>query len=552
MLALLPDENPFAQPYAGRWVACVDGRIVAQGGTPQQAQAAAQRSRNKEQLQIRYIPLMTTLPFSPLFNRICAVLPTDVPVYLVGGAVRDALRGRTSHDLDFVVQGNARTMARQVGDALEAAYYPLHDDFDAGRVVLQDVDGRLVIDFIGLHPDGLEADLRARDFTLNAIAVDVRNPQQLLDPLGGAADLRRGILRVCSPASLRNDPVRILRAVRMAVNMDLQIAPETRRLIQDALPGLPRVSIERVRSEILRILGGARPAVALRTLDVLGVLPAIFPETTALKGVVQSPPHIYPVWEHTLDVVARLDAVLNVLGTGEQARSSADNLVLGHVSLRLGRYREHITHHLAAELTPDISRRALLFFAALYHDSAKPLTRSQDEDGRIRFFGHDAQGADLVSARAHAMHMSSDEISILKRIVANHMRPLLLGQGAESPGDRAVYRFFRDAGDAGVDVCLLSLADFLGTYGAGVPQDAWAHHVDTVRILLDGWWARPERVVLPTPLLNGHDIIEIFGLSPGPQIGALLEALREAQAGGEVSDRAQALAFLQSQVDRQA
>ncbi len=535
---------PLLAPYAGRWVALVEGRVVAQGGTPEQARQAAQRARPKERLTLIFVPMENALFYPPLLERVRRVLPEGVRVYLVGGAVRDALRGRASHDLDFSVRGDARVAARRVADALGAAYYPLHDDFDAGRVVIRDADGRYVLDFVGLHPDGLEADLRARDFTLNAIAVNVRAPQELLDPLGGASDLLKGVLRACSPTSLQDDPVRVLRAVRLAASLDLHIQADTRRQIREAVPGLERVSPERIRAELMRILGGPRPAASLRALDVLDVLPLVLPETAALKGVGQSPPHVYDVWEHTLAVVDRLDALLDALGPAYDAETSANNLALGHAVLRLGRYRRQFTGHLAAETTPDVTRRALLFFAALYHDIAKPATRQVEPSGRVRFFGHDTEGAGVAARRGRALHLSAEEIRIIKTAVRHHMRPLLLSQHPDMPTRRAIYRFFRDTRDVGVDICLLSLADFLGTYGPALPQDAWARHVDVIRALLEAWWERAEESVSPPPLLNGRDLIETFDLSPGPQIGRLLETVREAQAAGQVESREAALALV--------
>ncbi len=537
-------------PYAGRWVALLDGRVVAQGGTPEQARQAAKRTHPKERVSLLFVPMENTLLYHPLFERVRQALPDDLRIYLVGGAVRDALRGRASHDLDFSVQGDARLAARRVADALGAAYYPLHDEFDAGRVVIRMPEGeRHVLDFIALHPGGLEADLRARDFTLNAVAVDVRAPQELLDPLGGAADLLRGELRACSPTSVRDDPTRLLRAIRLAAALDLRIHPDTRRQMKQAAPLLGKVSPERVRAELMRMLDGPKPAACLRALDLLGALAVILPETAALKGVTQSPPHVYDVWEHTLAVLERLEALLGALGPSYDADTSANNLVLGHAVLRLGRYRQHFEAHLTAEPTPDVTRRSLLFLAALYHDSAKPATRTLDETGRVRFLKHDAEGAALVSRRARALHFSAEETNTLETIVRHHMRPLLLSQQAEMPTRRAVYRFFRHTQAAGVDICLLSLADFLGTYGAGVPQEAWARHVDVVRSLLEAWWERPQEAVSPPRILNGRDLMDEFGLHPGPQIGRLLEMVREAQASGQVSSRAEALALVRERLE---
>jgi putative nucleotidyltransferase with HDIG domain len=216
---------------------------------------------------------------------------------------------------------------------------------------------------------------------------------------------------------------------------------------------------------------------------------------------------------------------------------------MGLVSLRLGRYREQLHRHLTTALNPDRTLRALLILAALFHDVGKPHTHQNDQAGRIRFLEHEKAGARLTSLWATRMHLSSLEIERLVVIVRNHMRPLLLAQLVEPPSRRAVYRFFRHCGEAGVDVCLLSLADTLATYGPTLPEDVWTHQLDIVRMLLEAWWEEPERIVSPPALLNGSDIIRELHLQPGPQIGQILEAIREAQAAADISSREQALAL---------
>ena len=214
---------------------------------------------------------------------------------------------------------------------------------------------------------------------------------------------------------------------------------------------------------------------------------------------------------------------------------------MGLVSLRLGRYRQQIEEHLNTSINPDRPLRALLLVAALYHDTGKPGTFRRTEDGRIRFLEHEALSAKLARRRAKAWRLNNPEIERLETIVRHHMRPLLLAQAAEPPSLRAIYRFFRDTGPAGVDICLLSLADTLATYGATLPQTIWSKQLDTVHILLEAWWEQPQESVHPPALLNGHDLMQIFHLAPGPQIGHLLEEIREAQAAGELKSRDAAL-----------
>jgi tRNA nucleotidyltransferase/poly(A) polymerase len=546
------DPNTLAG-YAGRWIALLQGPIVGQGGTPYQALHAAKANRFKEQPEILYVPTSTPLSFSILLDQIRPALPENLPIYLVGGAVRDALLNRSTHDLDFVLDGDGNQIARRVANALHAPFFPLDEERGTGRVVLPRPDtdlarsgDRYFLDFATFRGPDLESDLRARDFTINAMAVDVRAPDKLLDPLGGAADLLAKRLRACSSTSLQDDPLRVLRAVRMATTFSLQITPETSQLIRQAGDGLDHISPERIRDELLRILGGKQVTSALRALDLLGILSRVFPELPVLKAVTQSPPHVDDVWNHTLQTIQNLEKVLGLIGVLEHNPDSAANLMVGLVVLRLGRYRQQIHTHLQNPIIPDRPWQALLFLAALYHDTGKPDTREVDEDGRIRFFEHEQVGADLITLRANAFHLSNREISRLKSIVRHHMRPHLLAQTGKAPTRRAVYRFFRDTREAGVDICLLALADVLATYGTTLPQDTWNHYLDIIRELLEAWWERTEERVSPPSLINGHDLIATFKLSPGPQIGQLLEMVREAQADGQIENRNQALTWIKN------
>lgn len=550
------DPNNYSA-YAGRWIALLRGRVIGQGGTPGQALQAAKATRFKENPEILYVPTTNTLPFNTLLDQIRLALPSDLPIYLVGGAVRDALLNRPTHDLDFVLDGDGNQIARRVANALQVPFFPLDEARGTGRVVLPHPNSdpsrpgeRYFMDFASFRGADLESDLRARDFTINAMAVDIRTPQQLLDPTGGAADLLAKRLRACSPTSLQDDPLRILRAVRLATTFNLQIVPETRQLMREAVNSLENVSPERKRDEILRILGGDQVATALRALDLLGVLPHLFPELSALKGVTQSPPHVEDVWNHTLQTVQHLEKVLDLLGNLTHDPDSAGSLNVGLMVLRLGRYRQQIHAHLQTPVSPDRPWQGLLFLAALYHDVGKPATRQVEESGRIRFFGHEQAGADVFVRRAQALPLSNPEISRLKNVIRHHMRPHLLAQVDKLPTRRAIYRFFRDTGEAGVDICLLALADVLATYGTTLTQDTWNHYLDILRELLEAWWEKPEESVSPPVLVNGHDLMEKFKLSPGPEIGQILEMIREAQADGQITTQPQAFGLVENYLKR--
>jgi len=542
------DSQIPTSPYAGRWVARLRGKIIAQGGTPEQALHAAQKSRHKEKPEIIYMPI--SFSYSPLIDRVRDALPNQ-EIYLVGGAVRDMLLNRLSPDLDFAVPSNGISLARRVANTLKADFMVLDGERDTGRVIVTESDGaRTFLDFAAYRGNNLEEDLRARDFTINAMAFDLR-AQTIIDPLNGASDQRAKLIRACSSTSLNDDPVRILRAVRQAAAFEFKIEPETRKAMKQAANLLPNVSPERQRDELFKILEGPKPDTSMRALEMLGIFPYVLPELSALKGVEQSAPHIYDVWEHTLRVLAQLENILAVLAPGYDADHTND-LFTGLLTLRIGRFRKQFAAHFAESLNADRSVRAALFFAALYHDVEKPATRSVDDARRIRFFDHDVKGAEVAAGRARAFNLSNDELERVRKIIANHMRfhffASRLDGKKQEPSRKAIYRFFRDAGEAGVDLVLLGLADLRGMRGAMLTQETWTAALDIARILLENYWEKPGETVAPPRLLDGNELMKELNLEPGRIVGQLLEVIREGQATGKVESREQALELAREQL----
>jgi tRNA nucleotidyltransferase/poly(A) polymerase len=170
-----------------------------------------------------------------------------------------------------------------------------------------------------------------------------------------------------------------------------------------------------------------------------------------------------------------------------------------------------------------------------------------DEAGRIRFFDHDVQGAEAASQRGRTFNLSNDEVERIQKIVRHHMRfhffTSRLEGDKKEPSRKAIYRFFRDAGEAGVDLVLVGLADLRGTQGHTLPQETWRAALDIARILLENYWEKPEETVTPPRLLDGNDLMKELNLEPGPVVGQLLEAVREAQATGKISTRKEAIGF---------
>lgn len=543
--------NEQNSPYAGRWIARLRGRVIAQGGTPEEALRASQSSRHKEKPEIVFMPIPFSLP--PLLDKLKDILPPEQEIYLVGGAVRDLLSSRLSPDFDFALPSNGISLARRVANALQADFMVLDDERDTGRVVVTNEDGsRTFLDFATYRGTNLEDDLRDRDFTINAIAYNLRDGT-IIDPLNGANDIRAKIIRACLPTSLTHDPVRILRGVRQAAAFGYAIEGETRGWMKQAAGEVRGVSVERLRDEIFKILNGPKSAASIRALEMLGVLSHLMPELLKMRGVLQPHPHIHDVWTHTLAVLDALDQLLAALRVGHGSEGAGD-MFTGLLNMRIGRYRGQFANHFSESLNVDHSHRSLLFFAALYHDVCKPETKTVDEDGRIRFFDHDVKGADVVASRARSFNLSNDEMERLRVIVRHHMRfhnfATRLENEKQPPSRKAVYRFFRDSGAAGIDLVLLALADLRGSRGNELSQDTWTAYLDIARILLENYWEKPEEVIAPPRLLDGRDLIKELSLQPGKVIGMLLERIREEQAAGRIETREQALAFARGEMTK--
>jgi tRNA nucleotidyltransferase/poly(A) polymerase len=235
-----------------------------------------------------------------------------------------------------------------------------------------------------------------------------------------------------------------------------------------------------------------------------------------------------------------LESLLDVLA-GDHKETTASGLILASAVLWLGRYREQFQLHLSEAFPNDRSLTGLIKFAALYHDTGKALTGMVGADGRLHFLGHEDVSEQLLAKRAQALAFSNQEIDRARLVVKGHMRVHYLADSAGEIAPRSVYRYFRALGHAGIDVCLLSLADVWATYSNTLPHERWLAELQTCRKLLEARWEKTEAVVRPARLVTGHDLIKELNLEPGKIVGELLEVIREAQAAGEVANRAEAI-----------
>jgi putative nucleotidyltransferase with HDIG domain len=459
------------------------------------------------------------LAAAPLVAAARRALEGGERAWIVGGAVRDAALGTEVADLDLAVAGDPGAAAKAIARELGEHAFELSAEFGTWRVVSP---GRgWQVDATALRGDGIEADLAGRDFTVGAVAVPLAGGDPV-DPFGGLADLSARVLRAVGEGSFAGDPLRLLRAPRLAAELGLEVDAATAGLARAASARAAEPAGERQLAELRQLLGGPDPLRGLRLLDELGLTAAVLPELEALQGVEQGPNHHLDVYGHTLAV---LEHTLEVEGdldrfAGERA---------GEVAALL-----------AEPLADEMSRATALRFGALFHDIGKPGTRAE-YDGFIGFRGHDEVGAGIVAGICGRLRTSRRLARHLQGLTLHHLRLGFLIPEAPLP-PRRVHEYLRATEPVAVDVTLLTVADRLSARGAGPlarPEMVEAHLAlarQMIGAALD--WRRDGP---PVPLLRGDELAREAGLKPGARLGELVRELEAAQYAGEVADREEAL-----------
>lgn len=462
----------------------------------------------------------------PLLRQVRLVATTRdlLPVYLVGGFIRDTFLDRPQAlDIDLV-----SVDASSLGAVLQQCFDGKLVSLAQGvcRVVFSHRGEQVQMDVSPLRGGSITEDLRRRDFTINALAISLGETHpSIIDPGGGLRDIEQKRIRMSDHQVLIEDPLRLLRSVRLAAHLGFEIDGTTAQAIRHEAWRLSHVAPERLREEFFGILHCVEAGRWLAVMDEHGLFEALLPETRAMRGCLQGPPHRFDVLTHSLETVRSLDRIL----VGLPTLLSEDAALLSGL--------------LKMEIEGGITRQALLRFIALLHDVGKPQTRVV-EGGHIRFLRHAERGANLVHEINVRLRVGSRASAMTVALVRHHLRPLLLRKG-KSVTPRARYRFWRELGALAVDLLLLSLADLRAT--AGEEWDEYRAHVQFVREMFAfrrQQMQAAEGTGLGKSFLNGHQLMAALDLAPGPFVGFLLDRVREEASLGTFRDEAEALAYL--------
>jgi poly(A) polymerase len=438
--------------------------------------------------------------------------------WIVGGAVRDRLLGRATTDLDLTVPEDPADAARALARATGGSPFRLSGAFGAWRVVGRGHSWH--VDLVVLRDGDIRADLAARDFTLNAMAEPLAGGD-LLDPHGGRADLEAKRLRMVAPRALADDPLRTLRAVRLAIDLELTIEPGTAIAIARAAPGLEHVAAERVFGELKHVIRSPAVRTGLQLMDAHGITEQMLPELLALRGVEQNVFHHLDVHDHTLEVLDQVVAI------------ERDPVAAG-----FGEHAEAVAGLLREPLADELTRGESMRLAALLHDAAKPWTRIERPGGGFGFPGHDREGARVASAVLRRLRASEKLVAHVAALCLHHLRLGFLVH--ERPLDRrAIWRYLQATEPYAADVTVFTVADRLATRGKNA-EGAIRAHVELAREVLGPAFERRAESAR-APLLRGDELARELGLRPGPELGELLAQLEEDRFAGEIGTREDAL-----------
>jgi len=268
------------------------------------------------------------------------------------------------------------------------------------------------------------------------------------------------------------------------------------------------------------------------------LLAGVITEMDGMKGVEQPKEHYWNVFDHSVETVATVEFMLRE----SQWKYGNSNL------LAVTLWSDDISIYFDEEVSTGSNRRMLLKLAGLMHDVAKPLTKTIEKTGKMRFLGHAKEGAAIAAAILQRLRFSSREVRLVENLIYHHLRPAQMSN-EDLPTSRAIYRYFRDTEGAGLDILFIALADYLATHGPNLDVVEWKQHNQLIKYIFTEH-TKQQVKILPVKLIDGHDIMDILGLGPGPVIGELLAEVREAQAAGEVSTRAEAIALVRREIEK--
>ena len=440
------------------------------------------------------------------------------PVWLVGGFLRDIMLNLKSIDVDIVVPKNtAEEFSKKLSDEIQGHFVELDSTNKIYRVVF--ADKKNYIDIADCVGTCIEEDLKRRDFTMNALAYDIAK-EKLIDITGAISDINLCVIREISKENILDDPIRILRAFRFHSKFGFDFSDELKIIIKENAKCLNTVAKERINTELLKLFEGKYVVSALHLLDEYGILELIFPQVKEIKKVPPNSHHHLWLLEHSIETVNQIQNFYDLSD-------------------------EKVKKHLDKEFSGGQKRLTFLKIGAFLHDVGKPETWQIDkETGRHRFIMHDSVGAELISPTLKDLKFSKKQIAYIKKIIKNHIYPSSVV--SNEAGEKAYLRFYRKMEEETIDLIAIAYADRMSALGPDVSKEMVEKNIEGLKKLLNGYLEQMNEIAPLPKLLDGKEIMEILNIKQGPELGKIIEKLKEAQLSSEVNTKEDAVNFVKN------
>lgn len=441
-------------------------------------------------------------------------------LYLVGGAVRDYLMKKDTHDCDIIVEDiSAKDFCEEFSKDNEVATVITLDEVNnIYRIVMPDKIN--YIDVTNPINNSLKDDLNRRDLTINALAIDIKT-EELIDLSGGKQDIKNGIIRAISEENFIDDPLRMIRAFRFASVLGFEIDKNTKSIIKKHSGLILKPAIERINCEILKLFGGKNAHQILLEMDKAGLIDILFPIMLDVKKVPSNTHHHLDLFNHSIETVKQIQQIYE--SSGKEVKEHLERIDFG-----------------------GDTRLAHLKFAGFLHDIGKFSTWTIEDDGRHRFIRHDEIGEEIAKAILKKSKFSKKQIEYICQMIRHHMYPSSV-ISAPNLSDKIYMRYVRKAGDNAIDMITIAKADRLSALGPMVTKEMVEDNINGLNKLQD-FYIKIKPTLKPIPkLLSGNDIMKILNIKPSKELGKILSDLNEAQLEGKVNTKEEAIEFVKNQ-----
>ena len=436
--------------------------------------------------------------------------------YIVGGFVRDCLLEKDGCDVDIVVkQGVAEAFSKSLADFLNGYFVELDNINKIYRVVFPDKQN--YVDIAEMCGSCIEEDLKRRDFTINALAYDIKN-KAIIDVTNGITDLKQKTIREISSQNIKDDPVRMLRAFRFESQFGFQMTETLKSIIKDNRIMLETTAKERINAELIKLFGGQYAPETLHALYNSKILEMFIPEVKEIAKIPPNSHHHLNLLDHSIETVNQIQRFYEI--SEKEVKAHLDENFLG-----------------------GQKRLYYLKLAAFLHDVGKPATwKIEPETGRHRFIMHDSEGAKLITNTLKNLKFSKKQISYIQKIIKYHIYPASVV--TQDSGEKAYMRFYRKMEEETIDLIAIAYADRMSALGPEVTEETVKQNIEGLNFLLQNYLKEKNKMSPLPKLLDGKEIMSLLNIPASPKLGKIIEQLKEAQLNGDVNTKEEAVVFI--------